>query len=236
MTQSERYYDEFSHTYEDQRHRGYHKMLDELEVEVARRYMQGRVLEAGCGTGLVLERLRPHVDEVVGIDLSSGMLNHARGRQLRVAQATVEGLPFPDESFDGVTSFKVLAHVPGIQEAMAEMARVTRPGGHLVLEFYNRRSLRHLVKMLKSPSRIGKGYVDTDVFTRYDSLADIDAYLPDSLERIAIHGVRIITPVAQLHDLPFVGPLLARVERRLCESKWASHFGGFLIVVLRKRA
>lgn len=235
MTQAESYYDEFSHTYEDQRHRGYHRMLDELEVAVARRYVKGRVLEAGCGTGLVLERLRSHVDEVVGIDLSSGMLRHAHSRQLAVAQATVGELPFPAESFDGVASFKVLAHVPQIEMAVAEMARVTRPGGHLVLEFYNRHSLRHLVKVLKSPSRIGQRYVDTDVFTRYDSLGEIDGYLPSSVERIAVHGVRVVTPAAQLHDLPLVGPLLAGAERHLSNASWASRLGGFLIVVLRKR-
>ena len=49
-------------------------------------------------------------------------------------------------SVDVAYSFKVLAHIPDIAGAMAEMARVVRPGGWVIAEFYNRRSLRRFVK------------------------------------------------------------------------------------------
>ena len=49
------YYDRFSETYDNERHRGYHRLIDELELDLVRRYGAGKdVFEAGCGTGLLL--------------------------------------------------------------------------------------------------------------------------------------------------------------------------------------
>jgi ubiquinone/menaquinone biosynthesis C-methylase UbiE len=235
-SRSRSYYDEFSESYEARRHHGYHALIDELEVEAVGRYGGGRVLEAGCGTGLILDRLRPYFREVVGVDLSSGMLARARDRRLQVVQASIDQLPFPNASFDVVVSFKVLAHVPDIRATLAELSRVTRPGGVLVLEFYNPHSLRGLVKRLKRPSRIGASYTDTDVYTRYDTLEDIRCYLPGSVQLVGVRGVRVVTPAAQLHDVPLVGPLLARAERLAAEAPFLRSLGGFLIAILEKSA
>jgi ubiquinone/menaquinone biosynthesis C-methylase UbiE len=230
------YYDEFSDSYERHRHQGYHQFLDDLEVSLARDYCQGRVLEAGCGTGLILRRLAVGALQAVGLDLSAGMLSWARRRGLSVTQGSVDALPFPDACFDAVVSFKVLAHIPPIAEAIAEFARVTRPGGHLVLEFYNRRSLRALIKRIKLPTRIGQTYTDADVYTRYDALSDILGYLSPELTLKAVHGVRVVTPVAHVHDLPVVRDLFSAVERFAASAPLLRHLGGFLVVVLQKRA
>lgn len=231
---AERYYDEFAASYEAQRHRGYHRLLDELEVELVERYCHGRVLEAGCGTGLILSRIAERFDAPLGIDLSAGMLALARKRALRVSQASVDALPFRSDSFDAVVSFKVLAHVPDIGRTVSELARVTRPGGTLVLEFYNRLSLRYLIKRLKHPTRIGRSFTDEDVFTRYDGLGDVRSYLPANVQLEAVHGIRVATPAAQLHDLPLVAPLLARFERVARDLPGLRRLGGFLIIVARR--
>ena len=235
---SKSYYDEFSQTYEKQRHHGYHVLIDDLELEAAAPHVgAGPVLEAGCGTGLILRRLQQLNlgQATVGIDLSAGMLQVARSRGLRIAQASVDALPFPDDSFDTVVSFKVLAHVPEIQRALVELGRVTRPGGHLLLEFYNRHSLRTLIKRLKRPSRIGSRFNDEDVFTRFDSLGQIRGYLPPELELVGTRGVRVVTPLAQLHDFPLLGKLLGAAERAAGRTPLLRRLAGFLIVVLRKR-
>ncbi len=232
-SRSQVYYDDFASTYEDQRHHGYHQLLDELELDVVQRFRRpGPILEAGCGTGLILARLGPGA---VGIDLSPGMLQRAQARGLRVVQGSVDALPFADASFDTVVSFKVLAHVPRIREALAEMARVTRPGGRLILEFYNRNSLRGVVKRLKRPTPISAQHHDGDVYTRLDSLAQIRGYLPEALSLHTVRGVRVFTPVAQLHDVPLLGAALGRAERLATQTALLSRLGGFLVVVLDRR-
>lgn len=235
MTSSQHYYDEFSSTYEAKRHRGYHRLIDSIELEVVRDYCRGHVLEAGCGTGLILQHLHDGPEPAIGLDLSAGMLAHARARGLIVVQGSVDAVPFPSNHFDGVVSFKVLAHVQAIERAIAELARVTRAGGHLVLEFYNRYSLRALIKNLKRPDRIGTQYTDEDVYTRFDSASTVESYLPPWLELVDLRGVRVVTPVAQVHDVPLVRDVFAWAERRAANQRLLKHFGGFLIAVLRKR-
>ncbi len=235
MKTNRAYYDEFAARYEDARHVGYHALIDRLEVDLVRRYGEGaRVLEAGCGTGLILDQVARFAHTAVGIDLSPGMLGKARERGLRVANASVTHLPFADASFDVAYSFKVLAHVEAIGDALREMARVVRPGGHVLAEFYNTRSLRYLVKRLKPATPISERTTDEAVYTRYDSLDDIRAYLPRELELVDLRGVRIFTAISHLHRVPLLGPWLSELETRAADAPILRGLGGFLIVVLRK--
>ncbi|MEM9189970.1 MAG: methyltransferase domain-containing protein [Myxococcota bacterium] len=230
-----RYYDDFSERYERGRRKGYHALIDELEFEVLRPLVEGRrVLEVGCGTGLILERLRPLAGELQGIDLSPGMLEKARARGFDVTEGNVTALPFDDATFDVVCSFKVLAHVPDIGKALAEIARVTKPGGHMVLEFYNPWSLRFLAKRLGRPGSISERRTEADVYTRWDSPLVIRRILPPGVELIDYRGVRVLTPTAALHRLPAVGSALRFLERRALTSR-LRYLGGFLVAILRKQ-
>ena len=237
MKDNRTYYDEFAAGYEDQRHHGYHVMLDELEIGVARPLCEGKdVLEVGCGTGLILRRLAEFSRSAVGIDLSPGMLEKARARGLDVVEGSATDLPFEDGTFDAVCSFKVLAHVEDIEQAMREVARVLRPGGRAVLEFYNRRSLRYLVKRMKTADAISAQSTDHDVFTRYDDLEDVARYLPANLKIDEVRGVRVFTPFAQLHGWPVVGSALRWLERVARDNPLTRGYGGFLVVVLTRTA
>jgi ubiquinone/menaquinone biosynthesis C-methylase UbiE len=97
-----------------------------------------RVLDVGCGTGAVtLDIAESTRGQVVGVDIDEAKLVEAR-RLLEVVPnlefqvADVQDLPFPDGSFDLVTLNIVLVYVPDKQRALAEMARVLRPGGHVL--------------------------------------------------------------------------------------------------------
>lgn len=94
-----------------------------------------RILDAGCGTGGNRAMLHRH-GRVVAIDLSELALELTATRGgVPLARASVTQLPFPDATFDLVTSFEVLYHrgVGDDVHAMRELCRVLRPGGHLLL-------------------------------------------------------------------------------------------------------
>jgi SAM-dependent methyltransferase len=95
-----------------------------------------RILDAGCGTGGSMVSWLPELGTVTGMDLSPHALDFCRKRRLRrLARASVEAVPFPDRSFDLVTSFDVLYErgVLDDRRAVCELARVLAPGGHLLL-------------------------------------------------------------------------------------------------------
>lgn len=228
------YYDTFAEVYENERHGGYHRLIDDLEFSVLKPYAQGtRVLEAGCGTGLILERAAKVAHEAKGVDLSTGMLEKARARGLDVCEGDLTRLPFADNTFDVVYSFKVLPHVERIREAVAELSRVTRPGGHLLLEFYNPASLRGLVKALKPATPITGDTDDHQVFTRYDRLHDIVGYAPRELRYVDHRGIRVATPFAGVFRFGFGARLFSALETPLVHSPLA-RFAGFLVVIFEK--
>ncbi len=106
---------------------------------------QGRVLDVGCGTGTLLERVRQSDFEVHGVDPSAGMLrvltNRCPGARAAVADGT--GLPFRDATFDLVYCVAVLHHVidpVAVSATLREMVRVTAPGGHVLVWDHNPRN------------------------------------------------------------------------------------------------
>jgi ubiquinone/menaquinone biosynthesis C-methylase UbiE len=234
---NETYYDKFAAWYENERHDGYHAFIDRLETDLILPHArQSDVLEVGCGTGLILQKVAKVANRAVGMDLSAGMLEKARERGLEVVKANATDLPFDDNSFDLVYSFKVLAHVEDIDTALREMARVTRPGGRLVLEFYNRLSLRYLAKRLAGPGKIAQDTHEGVVFTRWDSPSALIRRLPYDLQLVERYGVRVLTPAASLHRLPVVAPLLQKAETHARDNMLLKNFGGFLVLELQKRA
>jgi len=100
----------------------------------------GRVLEVGVGTGLALPSYRPDI-RVFGIDLSHDMLVQARRKVERQHLENVDGLAvmdagrtgFRDASFDVAVAMFLITVVPDPEGVMAEMVRVVRPGGEVIL-------------------------------------------------------------------------------------------------------
>lgn len=93
-----------------------------------------RILDCGCGTGSNLEMLRAY-GKAVGFDLTTTGVRFARAHGHTVAQASVAAIPFRTGTFDLVTSFDVFQCLPDEIEraAIAEMARVLKPGGWVLL-------------------------------------------------------------------------------------------------------
>lgn len=91
----------------------------------------GRCLEIGCGTGIHAATLRDLGWTPVGLDLSAGMLRHARAR-LPIAQANAEHLPVESGRLDAVVAVMVHTDMPDYPAVLHEVARVLRPGGTFV--------------------------------------------------------------------------------------------------------
>ena len=112
-----------------------------------------RVLDVGCGNGFVLSGYARHGARTVGVDLteSAAALSRRRfalaGLPGAFAVANAEALPFPDQSFDRVCSMGVLHHTPDTARAVAEIHRVLRRGGRLLVMLYHRNSARYRFKI-----------------------------------------------------------------------------------------
>jgi SAM-dependent methyltransferase len=162
------------------------------------------------------------------------MLEKARGRGLSVREASVTELPYGDATFDVACLFKVLAHVEEIEKALAEMARVVRPGGYVLAEFYNRWSFRALAKKLGPAGKISQTRDESAVYTRFDSPKAWRAMLPPTLELEGVRGVRIVTAAAPLLRVPVLGSALRALEHGLMATP-AAYFAGFAVIVAKKR-
>jgi ubiquinone/menaquinone biosynthesis C-methylase UbiE len=227
------YYNQFSKNYDKPRDKGYHAYLDDAETECIKEFaINKKVMEVGCGTGLIMKRLEPIAKDITGIDISPGMLAAAKKRGLDVKEASATALPFEDSSFDLVYSFKVLAHIPMIRQALSEMVRVTKPGGIIAAEFYNSMSFRHLIKLLRS-GKVAKNVSERDVFIRFDTIDEFRNYFPDGLELIRICSARhcLMSPLPM--NLPVVGRIIRNAEITASKTP-LKYLGGFVTLVLKK--
>ncbi len=234
---NQEYYDDFSERYDAGRGHAYHRLVDQLELEILAPLVRGRVvLDVATGTGLTLMGLAELAHRAVGVDLSAGMLRRARQRALLVMQGDAAALPLPDASFDVACCFKAFPHLPEPERALRELARVVREGGHVVVELYNPWSLRGLLRR-RGPRRFISGaYHEGQVHTRYDTVEDLTAMLPPDLEVDQVRGIRITTPAGRLLSVPVLGGWLDGLERLATRLPALWRMAGFVVVVLKRTA
>jgi SAM-dependent methyltransferase len=103
---------------------------------------RGRALDVGCGTGALAARLAEAGYEMAGVDPSEGMLRvlEERTSRVRAVRGSGTSLPFADDSFDLVLSVAVMHHIADagdVRRTLAEMVRVARPGGRVLVWDHN---------------------------------------------------------------------------------------------------
>lgn len=112
-----------------------------LETSSKRTPMGGRILEAGCGTGLRIPSIAKYFDpdEIVGLDISEAMLDFARRRHYSQSVSFVRGnflsLPFEDNTFDAVVATWAIETSSNPGRAVSEFLRVIKPGGVVAYSF-----------------------------------------------------------------------------------------------------
>jgi SAM-dependent methyltransferase len=164
------------------------------------------LLDAGCGTGSVLRSAARRGARVAGLDAAAEMIAEARRRlpdaDLRVGD--IAALPFPDATFDVVTAFNAVQYAAVPQAAVAELARVIRPGGRVAVGVWG-----------------DPGRCDTDgVFRRVLALAPpppgaaapLAVSAPGVVERL-LAGAGLARTAGSEVDCPFVFPDLPTAWR-----------------------
>lgn len=136
----------------------------------------GHWLDAGCGTGDLADLLKQMGREVCAIDASAEMVRHCK---VPAQVASVEQLPYPDETFSGVVCSSVLEYLKEPGAALREFERVLKPGGTLLISVPNSQSaLRHLQRALHAVIRVPR-------YMRYSR----NAYTTESFnELLSQHG------------------------------------------------
>lgn len=163
-----------------------------------------RILDVGCGTGLLATRLREERPgaEVVGFDFSAGMLAQARARapELRWVRGDATALPFRDETVDVLTCTESFHWYPDQPAAVRDFARVLRPGGRALITF--------LSPPLQLVSRLaGQALRLTGQEATFPTRAELRAMVEAA-------GLRVVaqTPIRLFQ--PVTGPVLTVAERR----------------------
>ncbi len=149
--------------------------------DFAARWCRGRtVLDAGCGVGYGSHFIGTLAEDVLGVDLSEDAIAYARERY---GSETVEfrvmdlaALDLPDASFDAVCAFEVIEHVPAPEAVLAELGRVLRPGGTLVV------STPQVARTTHSP--------DNPFHHVEYARADFEALLHGSFDGVELFGQR----------------------------------------------
>ena len=112
---------------------------------------EDRILDAGCGSGKILGRLSGK--ERHGVDLSKFMVDLARQRldaSVKVIRGDAEHLPYPDGFFDRVVASSLFSHVLNPEQVVAELKRVTKPGGRVVISVSDEDQIERGMRWVKA--------------------------------------------------------------------------------------
>ncbi|WP_157965788.1 class I SAM-dependent methyltransferase [Euzebya rosea] len=204
----------------------------------------GRALDVGCGAGQMALAMAERGYDVSAVDISEGMVEATTatfaeaGRTADIRTADMRDLPYEDDTFDWVSGLGAIEYLTDPGEAVEEYARVTRPGGHVVVTSPN----PYRIAFALDPIGVAMGVFGpppTGYPRQYISRSQLEGYARRAgLETVGIlgHGVGPL----QVAKKPLLPP---RVSMRLSHAaethlplSWLSRIGANLILVARKPA
>jgi SAM-dependent methyltransferase len=168
-----------------------HRPLEQKLLQKFAAACDGLICDLGCGPGHVTEYLSRFNANVIGLDLSSGILKEARGRHSEIIflQGNMLDLPFAAAKLAGIIAFYSIIHFDNTQvaRAFAEMFRVLKPGGFVLLGVHVGREVVHVDELWGIPVDFDAAFFD----------------LHELVGNLEIHGFRVIETV-QREPLPEV--------------------------------
>jgi len=175
--------------------------------------LSGRVIEVGAGSGIHFRHYPPAVTEVLALEPESNLraMAEAAAREAPVAVRVVPGmaetLPAPDASMDAAVSAALLCSVPEPAAALAELARVLRPGGEL--RFYE-----HVISRRARAAMLQRGLDASGIWARAmggcRTSRDTEAAIADA--GFAIEAIERFTFRPTLLDIPVAPKILGRAR------------------------
>jgi ubiquinone/menaquinone biosynthesis C-methylase UbiE len=184
-----------------------------------------RVLELGCGTGILWRGAvkAPRGWRVILTDMSDGMLRETRpqlarlGQSFTYSQADAQAIPFRDESFDAVIANHMLYHVPDIPRALGEVRRVLKPSGLCYAATMGRANMKEMDELAARFFSIPRMTESTERF----GLESGEAYMRSAFSEVKLERYPdslVITEAAPLMD--YICSM--RVRRRITDDQIAA--------------
>ncbi len=213
-------------------------LIDALHGEIVLRYAAGaRVVDIGHGSPEIARWTAEVAESATLLDRDTWEAD---------AQGAIR-LPLPDRAFDLAVCLRTLPHVGtdpdssqvAARTLLAEAARVTAPGGHVLVEIDNPQSLRGFAQGIRNPRTIVRTNVlrgEGNEIDRYDTLARLLDLIPPTLDFVRVHAARTVIALPRTLELPLVGRLLGWVEWWARDAPILRRFGAHLLVVLRRTA
>lgn len=166
----------------------------------------GRMLDIGCGNGRFMTGMRALGWQVRGVEFSEAGVKAARMSNLDVHHGDLASAAFAEASFDLITARHVIEHIPEPRAFMAEIARILRPGGRLVIE-------------TPSSTALGRQWFNTHWYAN-DVPRHLLLFSPANLERLGNdHGLRKIELVMETTPKIFLNSLDYLIGNRGIPSK-----------------
>jgi ubiquinone/menaquinone biosynthesis C-methylase UbiE len=115
--------------------------------------VNGKVLDNGCGTGIMGSTLSDAPELLVGLDISINMLKYAKCRLDKIVHGDSQKLPFQDNSFNVVIGRSLLHHLPDPFQGLKEMARVLKNNGEMIIVDTNNSILSHVPRIIANKGK-----------------------------------------------------------------------------------
>lgn len=241
---SETLYSKIAHDYDKTRWEGKGKYIDLLQKELVYDILNkcgakkdDKILDVGVGTGRLVIPFVEMGFDTYGIDISEQMLEIVKNKigylpNLHLDKANAKNIPFQDNFFDFVTSYRVIIHIPDYEKVIEEIHRVLKPNGYAIIEFNNKYSLSGMGQLFRRLRKIFGVPEETDTQIVSRSML-IESFSEAGFEIEKIYPQFIISEI--LYKLLPMQTLLffRKIDLFLCNSflgKFATRF----IVLSRK--